>query len=227
MEKSPVAVLFSGGKDSCLALHLASKRRRIACLVTIVSENPASYMFHTPNIGLAKQQAEAMELPIIIEKTKGEKEKELKDLERAIRKAKKEYKIKGIVTGALASIYQKSRIERICKKLKLECINPLWQKDQLWLLHELVKLRFNAVIVGIFAEGLDESWLGRAIDRKAAEELKDLSKKYGFNPAGEGGELETFVLHARFFKKRLKIKKSHVEGEGFSKILVIDKLAIT
>ncbi|MFA5084579.1 MAG: hypothetical protein WC475_04360 [Candidatus Paceibacterota bacterium] len=44
------------------------------------------------------------------------------------------------------------------------------------------------------------------------------------NPAGEGGEIETFVLHAPFFKKYLKIEKSHVAGSGFSKTLVIDRL---
>lgn len=225
MKKIPVGVLFSGGKDSCMALHLASKKYDIACLITIASKNDASYMFHTPNINLAKQQAKAINLPIILGKTKGEKEKELIDLEAAIKTAKEKYKIKGIVTGALASVYQASRIEKICKKLKLECINPLWKKDQFWLLDEIVKSKFDAIVVGIFAEGL-ENFLGRKIDEKFIRDIKPICDKYKINPAGEGGEIETFVLHAPFFKKRLKIKKSHVEGSGFSKTLVIDKISI-
>lgn len=226
MGKIPVGVLFSGGKDSGMALHLASKKCEIACLITVVSKNPASYMFHTPNIELTKQQAEAIGLPIIIEKTKGEKEKELKDLERAIKKAKEKYKIKGIVTGALASVYQKSRVEKICEKLGLKCINPLWQKDQFWLLRELVKSNFDVMIVGIFAEGL-ENFLGRKLDKDFIKDLVPVYEKYKINPAGEGGEFETFILNAPFFKKRLKIEKSHVEGQGLSKVLVIDSLRIT
>ena len=76
---------------------------------------------------------------MLFRKEKGEKEEELKDLEHAIQEAKKKYEIDGIVTGALASVYQSSRIEKICKKLRLECINPLWKKDQFWLLEEIVK----------------------------------------------------------------------------------------
>ena len=220
-----LGVLFSGGKDSCMALHLASKKCEIACLITIISENDASFMFHTPNIGLAKQQAEAIGLPILIRKTKGEKEKELADLEAAIKAAKEKYKINGIVTGALASVYQSSRIEKICKKLKLECINPLWHKDQFWLLNEVVKSKFDVIVVGIFAEGL-ENFLGRKIDKSFIKDIKPICDKYKINPAGEGGEIETFVLRAPFFRKALKIEKSHVSGSGFSKTLVIDKLKI-
>ena len=208
-----------------MALHLASKKYEIACLITIVSENEASFMFHTPNINLAKQQAEAIGLPIILGKTKGEKEKELADLETAIKYAKEKYKIKGIVTGALASVYQSSRIEKICKKLRLECINPLWKKDQFWLLEEIVKSKFNVIVVGIFAEGL-ENFIGRKIDEKFISDIRPVCDKYKINPAGEGGEIETFVLHAPFFKKRLKIEKSRISGSGFSKTLVIDRLSI-
>ena len=45
-----LGVLFSGGKDSTLALHLAAEKEEVICLITVVSKNPESYMFHTPNI---------------------------------------------------------------------------------------------------------------------------------------------------------------------------------
>ena len=124
-----VAVLTSGGKDSIYAAYLASKTHELSCLVSMKSENPESYMFHVPNIHLVELQAKAMNLPLIFESTKGEKEKELEDLKRAISRAKEEYGVKGIVSGALASVYQKKRIENICKKLDLASITPLWGID--------------------------------------------------------------------------------------------------
>ena len=131
MKKLKIGVLFSGGKDSTYAAWLAKKQgHELACLITLYSENPDSYMFHTPSIRKTKQQARIMNLPIIIQKTKGKKELELRDLEKAIKSAVKEHKIQGIVTGALHSVYQASRIQKICDKLGLECFNPLWQKDE-------------------------------------------------------------------------------------------------
>src|SRR3989344_4233760 len=97
-----LGVLFSGGKDSTFATWLAKKEGyEISCLISIVSDNKESYMFHTPSIEKTKKQAEVMNIPIIFQKTEGKKEIELKDLEEAIRKAKKKYKIEGIVTGAV------------------------------------------------------------------------------------------------------------------------------
>jgi ABC transporter with metal-binding/Fe-S-binding domain ATP-binding protein len=220
------AVLFSGGKDSCLALYHALNSTEVKCLITLISKNPASYMFHTPNITLAQKQAKAIDLQIIIEKTRGEKERELMDLEKVIKKAKKEYKIEGIVTGAIASVYQSSRIQKICDKLELKCLNPLWQRNQFELLDELLKLNFDVIITGVFAFGLD-GFLGRKVDRKFIDDIKILNEKYKISPIGEGGEFESLVLDAEFFKKRLKIEKSHVEEEKEGgKILIIDKIKL-
>jgi diphthine-ammonia ligase len=211
------AVLFSGGKDSVYAAYLAKKKRyKLTCLISIFSENPDSYMFHTPSIEKTKHQAKVMNLPLIIQKTKGEKEKELEDLEKAIKKAKKIYKINNIISGALASNYQKFRIENICKKLDLKSITPLWKRNELEYLRELIKNKFKVILTGVFAYPFDKSWLGRKIDNRFIDEIKELKSKYKVNPVGEGGEFETFVLNCPLFKKSLKIKnyKFFKEGEN-------------
>ncbi len=212
-----LAILFSGGKDSCYSAYLAKKLgHELSCLISIYSENKESYMFHTPSIDKTKKQAEVMGIPLIVQKTKGKKEDELKDLEKAIRKAKKEFGVGGIVTGAIQSVYQASRIQKICDKLGLECFNPLWQKDEEKYLEELIKNKFKIIIVGVFAYPLNESWLGRKIDKKFISEVKALNKKYWIHVAGEGGEFETFVLDCPLFKRGLKIKSQKVSGEGNS-----------
>ena len=218
-----LAVLFSGGKDSTLALYKAIQKEEVVCLISVISENKESYMFHVPNISITKLQAEALELPLIQKKTKGEKEKELKELKEAIEEAVKRYKIKGIVTGAVESIYQASRIEKICNDLDLYCFNPLWKKDQIELLNETLEIGFKTIISGIFAYPFKKEWLGKEIDRKMIKELKILWEKYRFNPAGEGGEIETTVLDAPFFKKKIVIEDSEIIAGKDSGIFSIRK----
>jgi len=212
-----LGILYSGGKDSNLAAWIAKKEKyEITCLISIASENKESFMFHTPSISKVKSQAQAMEIPLILQKTKGEKEIELKDLQNAIKKAKKEYGIQGIVTGAVESIYQASRVKKICHKLDLECFNPLWQKDQIELLEDLIQEKFEVIIIATAAFPLDQKLLGKKIDKKFLEEIKKLQKKYQINPAGEGGEFETFVLSSPMFKEKLKVKSFKDFGKDYS-----------
>ncbi|MFA5992846.1 MAG: diphthine--ammonia ligase [Candidatus Pacearchaeota archaeon] len=221
--KMKCGVLFSGGKDSCYAAYLAKKEGyELTCLISLISENKESYMFHTPSISKVEYQAKNMDIPIIMQSTKGKKELELEDLKKAIKKAIKKYKINCIVTGAIESVYQASRIQKICDELNLECFNPLWQRNQIEYLKELVKNKFEVIIIGVFAYPLDESWLGRKIDEKFIEDVKKLQVKYKINPAGEGGEFETFVLNCPLFKKPLEIKSIEASGEKNSHKIEIE-----
>jgi asparagine synthase (glutamine-hydrolysing) len=217
-----LGVLFSGGKDSIYAAWLMKKKGYdLSCLISVKSENKESFMFHTPSISQVEKQAEVMGIPLIVEKTKGKKEQELRDLEKAIKKAIKDYDIKGITTGAVKSVYQESRIKKICDKLCIKCFNPLWKKDEWKLLEELIKEEFEIIIVGVFAYPFDERWLGKKIDKRFINELKDIDKNLDINPAGEGGEFETLVLNCPLFKRKLEIKDKKIYGEKNSWILEV------
>ena len=218
-----LGILFSGGKDSMYAAWLAKKNGyQIGCLISIVSENLDSYMFHTPSIERVKEQAKVMGIPLVIVKTKGEKEKELKDLERAIGQAMKDYGIEGIVSGAVESIYQASRIQKICNKLKIECFNPLWQKNYLELLEDLIKNKFGVIITGVFAYPLGKEFLGKIIDKKMINKLIKLNEKYKISILGEGGELESFVVGGNIFKTSMKIKEKSIEYSNYSGVLELE-----
>ncbi len=218
-----LGVLYSSGKDSNLALDLMKEKGfEISCLITIKSENPDSYMYHTPNIELVKLQAEALELPVILQNSKGIKERELKDLKKALMRAKKDYGISGIVNGALHSNYQVTRIKRVCMDLGLKVFSPLWHMNQEEELRILLSNGYEFIMTRTAAEGLDASWLGRVITKEDADELCKLRDNAGFNVAGEGGEYETLVLNAPGFKKKIVIKESEVidEGSGSYKLLI-------
>lgn len=212
-----LAVLFSGGKDSTFAAWLAKKEGyELGCLVSILSKNKESFMFHTPSVEKVRVQAERMGLPLILGETRGIKEKELVDLSRVLLRAKKEYGVEGVVTGAVGSVYQASRIQKICNKLGLECFNPLWQKDQIELLEDLIRENFEVITVGVFAYPLEKDFLGKKIDVNFVSEMRGLWKKFRINPAGEGGEFESFVLNCPLFKSGLKVRNFKDIGEGNS-----------
>lgn len=211
------AILFSGGKDSTYSAYLARKKGyELICLISVFSDNPDSYMFHTPSINRVKEQAKVMSLPLITGKTRGEREKELEDLEFVIKKSKEKYGFDLLVTGAIDSEYQASRIQKICDKLDLKCFNPLWRKDEIEYLEELLKDRFKIIITGVAAYPLNKDWLGREIDREFIDDVKKLQEKYKIHPAGEGGEFETLVLNCPLFERELKVKEKEIRGEGNS-----------
>lgn len=205
-----LGALVSGGKDSLFALYKMIKQGYdVKCLITVKSKNPHSYMFHTPNIDLVKEQAEALELPLVSIESKGEKEKELLDLQKVIKEAKQEYNLDGIITGALFSTYQKNRIDKIGKELGLQVFSPLWHTDQEELMKQLLENKFKIIITAIAAEGLSKDDLGKEIDNKFIDKMVKLNKKIGISLCGEGGEYESLVLDCPIFNKKIKITKAN------------------
>jgi len=215
-----VAVLVSGGKDSTLALYYALKRGyEIDYLVTMVPQREDSWMFHYPNIHLADLLAETVGIRLVKAETAAVKEEEVEDLKRLLATLN----IEGVVSGAIASQYQKQRIDRICQELNLASIAPLWQNSPLQLLKETVDLNFEAIIVGVYAYGFDQTWLGREINSTTIEALKELNKKYGISLVGEGGEYETLVLDAPIFSKRIEILEKEKVWKDQSGYLLVKK----
>jgi len=217
-----VAVLFSGAKDSCFAIYKAvNMGMNVKYLITIIPETNESYMFHHPNVKWTKLQAKALGIKLMTRKTKGEKEKELGDLEEVLKSLKSE--IQGVVSGALESRYQKARIDDIARKLDLKSFSPHWQRSMRDYLQDLIVSGFEIIITSVSAEGLDEEWLGRKLDHSALNDLTKLSKKYGIHKGGEGGEYETFVLDGPIFKKKIKILKARKEWDGVRGAYVIEE----
>ena len=219
--------MFSGGKDSAFALHKAAEKEEVACLITVASENKESYMFHTPNIAVTALQAKALELPLVQKVTAGKPEEELKDLEKAIAQAVKAHNIAGVVSGAVESVYQAERIQHICNRLGVWCFNPLWKRNQKALLEEVVARGFKVVISGVFAYPLDRNWLGQELSKELIRKLLRLEKEFGLSPSGEGGEIETTVLDAPLFKKKIEILEYEVDAKGNSGVFRIKQARLT
>lgn len=196
-----LAALVSGGKDSSFAIYKALQEGHVVTdLVTIIPANPDSYMFHSANIHLTEMISVVCEIPLTSMTSSGEKEKELGDLKRALSSVN----VEGVVAGAIESEYQASRVRKICDEIGIKMYAPLWHKEPESLLPEMVSC-MDIRMVKVAASGMDESWLGRRFDEKMIEDLKALRKKYRIHIMGEGGEYETLVLDAPYYKKRINL----------------------
>jgi len=176
-------------------------------------------MFHYPNIQLVDYFAEAVGIPLVKAETAGVKEVEVEDLKRLLATLD----VDAVVSGGISSQYQKKRIDKVCNQLGLKPIAPLWHQNPRKLLEELVKLKIEALIVGVYSFGFTSDWLGRRIDYAAINDLAELNKKYQVSMVGEGGEYETLVLDAPFFKKRMELIDVEKVWEGQSGYLLVKK----
>ena len=203
-----VAALVSGGKDSVLALHCAQTHGwDVTHTVTVRSRADDSYMFHVPNTDLAPLIARATRTELVAVETHGEKERELDDLQRALAGLE----IEGFVSGALASEYQRTRLEAIGHRLGLRSFTPLWHKTPAQVLETVAHATWDVRFAAVAAEGLGEGWLGRRLDRAAIGELATLHARHGLHVGGEGGEYESLVLDAPCYHERIDVVRASAE----------------
>ena len=212
-----LAALFSGGKDSTYAIYLAKKLgHSVDVLLTLYPHSSESHLLHYPNIKFTQLQAESMKTPQLIEETlSDDSENESKKLNNLISLAKEKYSIDGLVHGGILSEYQKDNFSLICEKNQLKIISPLWNKAPESYMKELLNENFEYIISTVSSAGLNDSWLGRIIDKNGLDELQKLQKKFRFNLNFEGGEAETFVTNCPLFEKRLLIQDSTTEWDDY------------
>ena len=133
--------------------------------------------------------------------TEGIAEQEVEDLKSALTGLK----IDGIVSGALRSDYQKTRLERMCEDLGIKSFTPLWHQSSDFHMSNLVANGFKVMITGVSTEGLDSDWLGCILDEDSLQKLSLIASKYRFHVDGEGGEYETLVVAGPHMTGELKI----------------------
>jgi diphthine-ammonia ligase len=212
-----LASLFSGGKDSTYAIHVAKKQgHEVKCLLSIFPKSDESHLLHHPNMKWTKLQSQSMNIPqLTITSNSNETDDELSLIENLLQDAKDQFQIEGLVHGGIKSKFQKEKFENVCLKLHLTVIAPLWDIDPEDYMNELIDSKFNFIMTTVSSDGLDDSWLGKTISKSDILSLKHLSEKFGFNLNFEGGEAETFVINCPLFTNSIKINQSQKEWDGY------------
>jgi len=212
-----LACLFSGGKDSTYAIHLAKKQGHdVVCLLSIFPKSDESHFLHHPNLKWTKLQSESMNIPqLTIHSNSDETKDEIIAMEKLLQNAKKEFHIDGLVHGGIKSKFQKEKFETLCLKLNLISIAPLWETNPKEYMNELIDSNFHFMMITVSSDGLDEQWLGKLILKSDIILLNNLSKKFGFNLNFEGGESETFVINCPLFSHSIKINQFTKNWDGY------------
>ena len=214
-----VLALVSGGKDSCYNALLCQKHgHTIIALGNLYPMDPDveeldSYMYQTVGHGLITAYAECTGLPLFRKRITGTSAEqgliyreecvendEVEDLASLLLYAKQQMpEIEAVSSGAIASDYQRSRVERICARLGLVSLAYMWHQPQSLLLQKMIDCGIDARLIKVAAAGLDpEKHLGKSIS-EMSQYLHRLRRQYGINVCGEGGEYETLTLDCPLF----------------------------
>ncbi|KAI4364543.1 hypothetical protein MLD38_020619 [Melastoma candidum] len=224
-----VVALVSGGKDSCYAMMKCIQYgHQIVALANLLPSDDSvdeldSYMYQTVGHQIIVSYAECMGLPLFRRRIRGSTRHqdlsykktlgdEVEDMYILLKEVKKQIpSVDAVSSGAIASDYQRLRVESVCSRLGLVSLAYLWKQDQSLLLQEMIDNGISAVLVKVAAIGLDpKKHLAQEIS-SLFNYLHKLKELYGINVCGEGGEYETLTLdcplfvHYRIILKEFKI----------------------
>ena len=213
--------LASGGKDSILALHMAVERSvALEGILTILPEDPESMLYHTPNVEHVARIAESLGTRwISIDAPKDAEEAALSQILSSL-------DIKMLITGGIKSKYQREKFENICQALAISLHSPLWGLEPSEIYNMMNKFKIDPIIVSVASLGLGEEWLGQHLNPQNVSKLFELSKKYHFDPTGEGGDFETFVVNGLMYRKQLVVESARVRWHGDRGTLSFDKVTL-
>ena len=191
------AALFSGGKDSLYALHLAQKQGfTVDNLITLLPSLPWPSP-HAENIEALKLLADSMgkHLTIIDFKRKDAFIEGLKNID-----------VDALVAGDINVEAHLVGLENVCSKTGLELLEPIYGRDTFELFHEIFSSGFKALITGVNLKYLSDEWLGFIISKETGSSF--LSEIGSADPLGENGEFHTLVLECPLYGKSFKVNSA-------------------
>jgi diphthine-ammonia ligase len=202
------AMLWTGGKDSALALFEAGKSGYdIRCLVTFAPPEP-DFLAHP--VAFMKLQAEALGLPHYVLPVR-----EPFDMgyETHLRELRSERGIEAVVTGDIAEVNGSPNwIRERSRPAGMEVHTPLWGRDRQTLLENLLSHRFTVRFSCVKKRWLAESWVGRSLNEPAIAELRVVRERTGLDLCGEEGEYHTLVTAGPQFSRAIQVQSYSVRA---------------
>jgi len=193
---------WSGGKDSCFACYLAlGQGYKISHLVNFISKEFNRVSFHGTEAKLIQLQSQAIGIPLLQKATTWNGyEQEFKEAVKSLLPQG----IKGMVFGDIFLQEHRDWVERVCGELRIEAVEPLWNKKTEKVLTNFIDAGFEAIIVSAKAELIDEDWVGRRVGRDFLHYLKAKD----IDVCGENGEYHTLVVNGPLFKRRIELTQT-------------------
>ena len=197
--QEPILMCWSGGKDSAMALYdvLTVERRRVAALLTTVTEGFDRISMHGVRRELLERQAAAIGLPLHQVTIPPQCVNPV--YEARMEEALRIHLADGIHEVAFGDIFLEDlRVyrEKNLEKVGMRGVFPIWKRDTRKLVASFLQLGFRAVAVCVDLKALPASFAGREIDAQFVEDLPP-----GADPCGENGEFHSFVFDGPIFKQ--------------------------
>jgi uncharacterized protein (TIGR00290 family) len=210
---------WSGGKDSCFACYKAMQQGYdIKLLLNFISRESKRGCFHGIEGRLLKFQAQRIGIPLVQKEVSPDMRKYEEEFKAAVNELRGN-DIGSMVFGDIYLLDHESWIERVCKDLNINALEPLWNNSPENIIDEFLKAGFKTVIVSCKADIMGKEFLGRLVDREMVKELK----QKGICPCGEKGEFHTLVVDGPIFRKPIKIVKAEaIIKESFWKHWFLD-----
>ncbi|MCD4666626.1 diphthine--ammonia ligase [archaeon] len=221
-----VAVLYSGGKDSSLAIdYCMNKGWNIKYLISVKPNRTDCYLFHYATVEHTKELAKILGIKQFYLKCKvADPEKEAEIVKEVVEKNK----VDALVLGGIG--LQETQIRTLQKTmmpLGVEVFASHAHLSEEESLNEMLSKGYKIIMTQFASDGLNFNWLGKEINKKTLEELRKLSIEHGFNFLGEGGYYDTLVIDGPIFNKRLKILSYDVMKESdYSGYIKINKIKV-
>lgn len=221
-DRERVALSWSGGKDSAMALHVLRQTGdvEVVSLLTVVAAEYDRVSHHGVRAALLREQAAAIGLPLrtVAIRTQSpetcdaggasDDDRVMREYERLMADAMLRYRAEGITTIAFGDIFlQRLREyrERNLAAIGMKALFPLWGRDTAELAREFVALGFQAVLTCVDDATLGASFAGRPFDDRLLRELPP-----GVDPCGERGEFHSFVHDGPIFRRPVAVERGAV-----------------
>ena len=196
-----VAISWSGGKDSCLLLHIAREEGLDVRFIFNLIDNERKMGISPPfNPTLAELQSEALGIPIIKVDVTENPRKQFFEFAHELRKSG----IDSIGMGYYDYMGQRDFVHRVALDSELSVFEPLVRANQESSMFRALEYGIRPVIVSTRLDSVDNSWLGREVSDDFMGYLK---RTRGIDFCGEKGEFHTFVIDSPLFRKRISIDK--------------------
>jgi len=221
-----VAVLYSGGKDSTLAIEFCKEKGwDVKYLLSVKPSRTDCYLFHYATVEHTKELSEILGLKHILvgcDVADPSKEAEI------VKKVVKENPVDAVVLGGVGlQLTQLKSIQDALKPLRVEVFASHAGCNSLELLKEIIDKGYEVIVTEIASDGLSEDSLGLRLTKQNLDWFIELSRRYGFEVLGEGGYYNTLVIDGPIFSKKLEILESkRVMTNKYSGYLEVNKTEI-
>ncbi|MFC5403521.1 hypothetical protein [Cohnella soli] len=209
MAPKKVALSWSGGKDSCMAMDkLARKGYEIACLVTTVPKEIGRTFGHGERTEAIMAQANALGIPVAFIACTFDTY--TADYEARLKELATEFGFDAIAFGDLFLQEHRDWGMGVAEAVGIEALYPLWMApgDTLAALRTFVDSGYRAIVIRTSDRVFAESWLGRELGVSFYEDISSLGP--AVCPMGEGGEYHTFVYDGPLFRRPVQFSKGAV-----------------